>query len=225
MMEHLFMNPIEATSQRIKQAGLVAILRGDFSVDDMLRIGEALLAGSVTVMEVTLNSPSALAALPELRKHFDEKMLVGAGTVRDVTLARQAIRAGAEFLVAPNFDPETVSFSQLKGILHLPGVFTASEAQAAFAAGCRMLKLFPMELGGPAYLKALRAPLNDIDFMATGGVSLENIAEYVRAGAAAVGLGSKLVLDPHQPTDALKARSMALHAAWQEAKAEALQAG
>jgi 2-dehydro-3-deoxyphosphogluconate aldolase / (4S)-4-hydroxy-2-oxoglutarate aldolase len=214
------MNAIEATSQSIKQAGIIAILRGDFSVDDTLRIGAALLAGSVTVMEITLNSPSALAALPELRKHFDETMLVGAGTVRDVTLARQAIRAGAQFLVAPNFDPESVSFSQLKDVLHIPGVFTASEAQAAFAAGCRMLKLFPMELFGPAYLKALRAPLNDVDFIPTGGVSLENIADYARAGAVAVGLGSKLVLGRQQSTDDLTARAQALRQAWQQVRTE-----
>ena len=95
-------------------------------------------------------------------------------------------------MVSPNFDHETVSFTLGKGLLHLPGVFTATEAQTAFAAGCRMLKLFPMETGGPAYLKALRAPLNDIEFVPTGGVSLENIAEYARAGAVATGLGIEL---------------------------------
>jgi len=212
------MDSVESTSQRIKQNGIIAILRGDFSIDDMLRIGDALLAGTVKVMEVTLNSPAALGALPKLREHFRTEMLVGAGTVRDVAQARQAYEAGAEFIVSPNLDLESVSFTRAEGLLHLPGVFTATEAQSAFKAGCRMLKLFPMEAAGPAYLKSLRAPLNDIDFVPTGGVSLENIAEYANAGAVAVGLGSKLVLNRKQSPEDLTTRAHALRAAWEQGK-------
>jgi 2-dehydro-3-deoxyphosphogluconate aldolase/(4S)-4-hydroxy-2-oxoglutarate aldolase len=212
------MDTIESTSQRIKQNGILAIIRGDFSVDDILRIGDALLAGTVTVMEVTMNSPSALTALPQLRDHFRAEMLVGAGTVRDVGQARLAYEAGAEFIVSPNLDLESVAFTRTKGLLHLPGVFTATEAQTAFAAGCRMLKLFPMEAASPAYLKALRAPLNDIDFVPTGGVSLENIADYASAGAVAVGLGSKLVLNRKQSSEDLTSRAHALRAAWEQGK-------
>lgn len=186
----------------------------------MLRIGEALMQGTVTVMEVTLNSPSALDALPKLRQHFEDEMLVGAGTVRDADQAQAALEAGAQFLVSPNFDLETVSFARTNDLLHLPGVFTATEAQTAFAAGCRMLKLFPMEAlaNGPAYLKALRAPLNDIDFVPTGGVSLENITDYARAGAVAVGLGSKLVLSREQTSQDLTGRAQALRQAWEQGK-------
>ena len=212
------MDSVESTSQRIKQNGIIAILRGDFSIDDMLRIGDALLAGTVKVMEVTLNSPAALGALPKLREHFRTEMLVGAGTVRNVDQARQAYEAGAEFIVSPNLDLESVSFTRAEGLLHLPGVFTATEAQTAFKAGCRMLKLFPMEAAGPAYLKSLRAPLNDIDFVPTGGVSLENIAEYANAGAVAVGLGSKLVLNRKQSPEDLTNRAHALRAAWEQGK-------
>jgi len=214
------MNSIEAASAKIKQTGIIAILRGDFSIQDMIRIGEALMAGTVRVMEVTLNSPSALTALPQLRRHFGDEMMVGAGTVRDVDQARAACEAGAQFLVSPNFDAETVSFVRTNDLLHLPGVFTATEAQTAFAAGCRMLKLFPMEAftNGPAYLKALRAPLNDIDFVPTGGVSLKNIADYARAGAVAVGLGSKLVLSREQSSKDLTARAQALRQAWEQVK-------
>jgi 2-dehydro-3-deoxyphosphogluconate aldolase/(4S)-4-hydroxy-2-oxoglutarate aldolase len=206
------------TSDLIKQAGIIAILRGDFSQDDMLRIGAALLAGNVTVLEVTLNSPAALTALPKLREHFNERMLIGAGTVRETDQARAARDAGAQFLVSPNFDRETVSFARTEGLLHLPGVFTATEAQVAFAAGCKMLKLFPMEAAGPAYLKALRAPLNDIDFVPTGGISLENIADYARAGAVAVGLGSQLVPGRSESSADLTARARALQAAWKAGK-------
>jgi 2-dehydro-3-deoxyphosphogluconate aldolase/(4S)-4-hydroxy-2-oxoglutarate aldolase len=212
------MDLVEAASEKIRQNGIIAILRGDFSVEDMIRIGEALLKGTVTVMEVTLNSPAALTALPRLRKQFGDEMLVGAGTVRDVDQARAAREAGAQFIVSPNFDAESVSFARMNGLLHLPGVFTATEAQTAFAAGCRMLKLFPMEVGGPAYLKAIRAPLNDIDFVPTGGVSLENIADYARAGAIAVGLGSKLVLNREQFSNDLTARAEALRQAWEQGK-------
>ena len=214
------MHSVEAASEKIKQSGVIAILRGDFLVEDMIRIGEALMTGTIAVMEVTLNSPSALTALPKLRDHFRDGMLVGAGTVRDVDQARAAREAGAQFIVSPNFNPESVSFARMNGLLHLPGVFTATEAQTAFAAGCRMLKLFPMEalVNGPAYLKALRAPLNDIEFVPTGGVSLENIADYARAGAIAVGLGSKLVLNREQTSNDLTARAKALRQAWEQGK-------
>lgn len=169
-------------------------------------------------MEVTLNSPSALTALPSLRSHFEEKMLIGTGTVRDVNQARSAYEAGTQFIVSPNLDLETVSFARTKSLLHLPGIFTATEAQTAFAAGCRMLKLFPMEVMGPAYLKALRAPLNDIEFVPTGGISLENIGEYARAGAVAVGMGSKLVLSREQSSQDLTTRARDLRAAWDQGK-------
>lgn len=208
----------DQTTLHLKQSGLIAILRGGFTIDDMLRMGEALAAGGVTVMEVTLNSTHALAALPKLREHFNTALLIGAGTVRDVLQTRQAIEAGAQFIVSPNFDADSVAYSLSHDYLHLPGVFTATEAQTAFNAGCRMLKLFPADTVGPTYLKALRAPLNDIDFVPTGGVSLDNIAAYARAGAAAVGMGSQLVSGPKQSSADLTATAQALMAAWQAAK-------
>ncbi len=212
------MSKIEGTAQKIKQCGIIAIIRGDFSVDEMLRICTALLAGSVTVAEVTLNSPAVLNALPKLRKHFGRELLLGAGTVRNLSGVHQALDAGAQFLVSPNFDPASVSFSKSKDVLHLPGVYTATEAQNAFSAGCKMLKLFPLDFGGPTYLKALRAPLNDIDFVPTGGVSIENIEEYARSGAVAVGLGSKLVASRYQSKKDLTLRARLLRAAWNQGK-------
>ena len=208
------MNTIETTCQQIKQSGIIAILRGDYSTDDLLRIGDALLAGTVVAMEVTLNSPSALAALPELRKHFGDTMLIGAGSVRDASQVRHAVEAGAQFIVSPNFDAETVAVAHSQGVLHLPGILTPTEAQTAFTAGARILKIFPMDFFGPAYLKILRGPLDDIDFVPTGGVSLENIGDYVRAGAAAVGMGSQLVGD----LDEITPNALALRQAWQKAK-------
>lgn len=209
---------IEAISQRIKQAGIIAILRGDFSQADMLHIGDALLAGGVTALEVTLNSPAALTALPPLRKHFADSMLIGAGTARTVSDASAAVDAGAQFLVSPNLDLKTVAYAQSRGVLHLPGVFTATEAQTAITAGCKMLKLFPMDAVGPAHLKALSAPLDDVAFVPTGGISLENIGEYARAGAAAVGLGSKLVPGREMASAELTNRARALQQAWQSGR-------
>jgi len=214
------MNTIETTIQRIKQNGIVAILRGDYAVGDLLRIGEALLAGTVTAMEITLNSPSALTMLPKLCEHFGDRMLVGAGTVRDASQARRAVYAGAQFMVAPNFDAETAAVARSQGVLHLPGVFTATEAQTAFVAGCRMLKLFPMEFFGPTYLRALRAPLEDIDFVPVGGVSLENIADYARAGAAAVGMARQLVTGRDQSSDDVTSRALDLRAAWEQGRGD-----
>jgi 2-dehydro-3-deoxyphosphogluconate aldolase/(4S)-4-hydroxy-2-oxoglutarate aldolase len=213
-------NNIERTSNQIKQIGIIAILRGDFSVNDMQRIGKALLDGSINSMEVTLNSPSALDALPRLREYFGDEMLIGAGTVRNVDQARAASDAGAMFLVSPNMDPASVSFTQSIDLLHIPGVFSATEAQTAFSFGCRILKLFPMDAlsSGPSYVRAMRAPLNDIDFIPTGGISIENIADYARAGAVAVGMGSKLVLNSEQSSQDLTARARALRDAWEQGK-------
>jgi 2-dehydro-3-deoxyphosphogluconate aldolase/(4S)-4-hydroxy-2-oxoglutarate aldolase len=209
---------IEQASQKIKSCGIVAIIRGDFSVDDMLRISTALLAGSVSVVEITLNTPSVLEALPKLRNHFGDELLIGTGTVRTVSGVQQVFDAGAQFLVSPNYDPASTSLSQSKNLLHLPGVFTATEAQTAFAGDCKMLKLFPMEIAGPSYLKALRAPLDDIDFVPTGGISVENIAAYAKAGAVAVGLGSKLVLNREQSSEDLTKHAKILSEAWRQAK-------
>src|SRR5690606_18551538 len=118
---------------------------------------------------------------------------------------------------SPGFDPASVMHSQAIGVLHLPGVFTPSEAMAAAAAGCRLLKLFPCDIVGPAYLKALRAPLDDIGFVPTGGVSAANAAAWRSAGAAAVAVGSSLVAGPDQPSDALLAAARAMVEAWQNA--------
>jgi Entner-Doudoroff aldolase len=126
--------------------------------------------------------------------------------------------AGATFTVAPNFDPETVAAALAHDFLHVPGVFTATEAETAVRAGCRLLKLFPSAMFGPAYLKALRAPLDDIRFVPTGGISAENIGDYRRAGAFACGIGSALVSKPGQSMVELAHRARALRQAWEAAE-------
>ena len=209
---------IQAIAERIKETGIVAIVRGDFSIEHIVRAAAALRSANVNAIEITLNTPGVLQAVSQLRRNFSDTMLVGVGTVRARMQAEHALSAGAQFLVSPNFDAATVAFAQAQDRLHLPGVFTATEAQIAFAAGCRMVKLFPAELLGPAYLKALRAPLDDIEFVPTGGISARNIPDYVRAGAVAVGVGSALLTDHTQSTEEIFTRGAAIRAAWEQAK-------
>ena len=204
----------QQADEHIRQAGIIAIIRGDFPLERLCAIAGAIASGGVTVVEVTLNSRGALAGIEALRRETGAAMLVGAGTVRTVDDVERAMSAGAQFLVSPNFDPPSVARSQEAGLLHLPGVFTASEAQAAYAAGCQMVKLFPADALGPAYLKALRAPLNHIDFVPTGGIDADNIAAYVKAGAVAFGVGSSLVKGADQDLADLQQRAAHLVAAW-----------
>jgi 2-dehydro-3-deoxyphosphogluconate aldolase / (4S)-4-hydroxy-2-oxoglutarate aldolase len=209
---------IAKSTEFVLENGLVAIVRGNFPTAKLLEIGDALLASPVLVMEVTLNTTGALDGITLLRQRFGDNMLVGAGTVRTVQQFHDAVAAGAQFTVSPNLDLATVEIALASDILHLPGVFTPSEAQQAYVAGCKMVKLFPSEVVGPKYLKAIRAPLDDIKFIPTGGITPENVGDYIRAGAAAVGLGSALITGPDQPMDDLIRRARAIRAAWKEAK-------
>lgn len=208
----------DRTIAAIVEQGLIAIVRGNFPAQKLIEIGDALLASPVLVMEVTLNTSGALDGIRLLRERYGEQMWIGAGTVRTAAQFEQAVAAGAQFTVAPNFDPATAERAVELDVLHLPGVFTASEAQTAYAAGCKMVKLFPSEIVGPQYLKALRAPLDDILFVPVGGITPDNVGEYIRAGAAAVGLGSALVTGPNQAMDDLITRARKIRAAWKAAK-------
>jgi 2-dehydro-3-deoxyphosphogluconate aldolase / (4S)-4-hydroxy-2-oxoglutarate aldolase len=207
-------------AQRIRQTGLIAIIRGQFSRQQVVGIAETLLAHQIPVVEVTLNTTGALESISYLREHFADQMLIGAGTVRTVDQLRAALEAGAAFTVAPNLDPATVQLAQQQDLLHLPGVFTPTEIQNAFVAGCKMVKVFPSEIVGPRYLKAVRAPLDDVELVPTGGITPANVAEYVAAGAVAAGIGSALVTGPTQPLADLASRAQALRAAWDAAMRE-----
>ena len=208
---------IEQTANRIKLGRILAIIRGDFPFSKMVEIGDALLAAPVLAMEVTLNSPNALESIQILRKRAGENMLVGAGTVRSLEQAKSALDAGAQFLVAPGFNPIVVDYAQNRDVLHLPGVFTPTEVETAVAAGCKMVKLFPSDTVGPSHLKALRAPLDNIDFVPTGGISIKNLAAYVKAGAAAVGVGSSLISGPDASMAEIISNARAMQAVWENA--------
>lgn len=186
------MNSAEHILQLIESTGVVAIIRKSQPFDGSA-LARALASGGVRVMEITLNSHNALGEVEAVRRLELPGLVVGAGTVRNASDARRAVDAGAQFLVAPNFDRGAVDVAHAAGIVMVPGVATPTEAVAAWEAGCRLLKFFPAVALGSTYLKLMRDPLDDVKFMATGGIDVTNLKEYYAAGAVAVGLGGSLI--------------------------------
>jgi 2-dehydro-3-deoxyphosphogluconate aldolase/(4S)-4-hydroxy-2-oxoglutarate aldolase len=155
---------------------------------------EALLEAGLTVAEITMTVPNAIDAIASVAKRFANQVLVGAGTVTDAETARRAMDAGAEFIVTPCIIPEVIDAARRADIAVLPGALTPTEVFEAFRIGGDMVKVFPAQnVGGAAYLRALRGPFPEIPLVPTGGVTLENVREMFDAGAAAVGVGSELI--------------------------------
>ncbi|GGG63022.1 bifunctional 4-hydroxy-2-oxoglutarate aldolase/2-dehydro-3-deoxy-phosphogluconate aldolase [Paenibacillus radicis (ex Gao et al. 2016)] len=171
---------------------IVAILRGieDRHAD---AAGQALIDGGIRLMEITMNTPGASVMIERWRMKFDGKAFIGAGTVLDLEMAKVAVDAGAQYLITPNLDEAVVAYGRERGLSVWPGVMTPTEIVKAWKAGADAVKIFPMGTLGTKYLSEIRGPLDQIPMMATGGADLSNLAEYFRAGANAVGLGSKLV--------------------------------
>lgn len=191
--------------KQLYKHGLISVVRGDFNFDEIIKIAGALLEGGVTCTEVTLNTSNALEGIAEIKKQFADDLFVGAGTVRTAEDVIKAVDAGASYLIAPCLDLAAIEEAKKQDVLLVPGIFTASEAQQAFLAGCSTVKLFPADALGPKYLKALRAPMNHIDFIPTGGVNEHTIADFHNAGAVAFGVGSALVKNIDINTDESKA--------------------
>jgi len=207
----------QSSWDRIHNCGVIAIIRGDYSVEEILAMGGALLAGGISVMEVTCNSRHAMEAITVLARNLGpEGALIGAGTVRRLDQVNAVYEAGASFLVSPNLDLDVVRRAQFLKIPHLPGVLTPTEIESAARAGCRVVKLFPADNLPPSYVKALQGPFEDVDFVPTGGVTLENVAEYRRAGSYAVGVGGEITRHFTTP-DSLVERSRLWRNAWDEA--------
>ena len=154
---------------------------------------EALLAGGITMMEITMNTDGAAGMISRWREKYGEQAAIGAGTVLDLDMAKEAVDAGAQFIISPNLDEAVVDYGLKKGVSVWPGVMTPTEIVRAWKSGAEAVKIFPMGTLGWKYLAEIRAPLDKIPMMATGGVDLDNIADYFKAGACAVGMGSKLV--------------------------------
>jgi 2-dehydro-3-deoxyphosphogluconate aldolase/(4S)-4-hydroxy-2-oxoglutarate aldolase len=174
----------------IEELGAIAILR----LDDSSRLPpvvDALAAGDVRLIEVTMTMPAALEAIGALSK--GGKLMIGAGTILDAETARLAILAGARFIVAPTFQPEVVEMCHRYDVVAIPGALTPTEIFAAWEAGAELVKLFPASSVGPSYLKDVRGPLPQVRLVATGGISFENAGAFLQAGAVAVGVGGALV--------------------------------
>lgn len=176
---------------QILETKIVAIIRGA-NPKDVLQIAKALHKGGIKALEITINSPKALAVIEELTDLLDGEVLVGAGTVLDAETARAAISAGAKFIISPVTDIETIKMTKRYGIVSIPGAFTPTEILTAYAGGGDIIKVFPAS-SAIQFIKDIRGPLGHIPLMPTGGVNLENIKEYQKAGAVAFGIGSALV--------------------------------
>jgi len=169
---------------------IVAIIRGS-NPADVIKIAEALHAGGVRILEITMNSTKPLAVIEDLVDTLGDKMIIGAGTVLDPETARAAILAGAKFILSPIVDAKTIKMARTYGVVNIPGAYTATEIVQAYKTGGDIIKVFPAT--SPDYIKNILGPLPHIPLLPTGGVNLENIAAFKKAGAVGFGIGSSLV--------------------------------
>jgi 2-dehydro-3-deoxyphosphogluconate aldolase/(4S)-4-hydroxy-2-oxoglutarate aldolase len=182
----------ETYLRQILDGGIVAVVRSPDS-QQLVEVVQALADGGVTVAEITMTVPDALDVLRQVRQALGERVLLGAGTILDAETARAALLAGAEYLVAPTVNLDVIRLAQRYSKLVMPGAFTPTEILTAWEAGADIVKVFPAEVLGPAFFKAMRGPLPQIRLMPTGGVDLNTAADFLRAGACCLGLGSQLV--------------------------------
>lgn len=180
--------------RRVLDGGIVAVVRSPDSAQ-LVEVARALADGGVTVMEITFSVPDALGVIRRVRQEMGDRILLGAGTVLDPETARAAILAGAEFIVAPTLNLDTIKLCHRYDKVVMPGAFTPTEILTAWEAGADIVKVFPADVVGPAFFKALRGPLPQIRVMPTGGVDLTTAAEFLKAGACCLGVGGQLV-DP-----------------------------
>jgi len=181
------------TQEILEQVGLIPVLRAKSAAQGHAVV-EAMLAGGVTVVEVTMTVPGAVDLLQELKKQHGGNLLLGAGTVTTAAQAEATIEAGAEFVVSPSLHPEVIATTKKLGKVSIPGALTPTEAITAWDAGADYVKIFPCSaVGGASYLKALLAPFPHLKLIPTGGVTLQTAESFLKAGARALGIGSDLV--------------------------------
>ncbi len=182
----------ETQLQRVLECGLVAVVRSQDS-QQLVEVVRALADGGVTVVEITMSVPNALDVLRQVRQALGDRVLLGAGTVLDPETARAVLLAGAEYIVSPTVNLEVIRLCRRYDKLVMPGAFTPTEILTAWEAGADIVKVFPAEVVGTAFFKALRGPLPQIRVMPTGGVDLTTAAAFLKAGACCLGVGSQLV--------------------------------
>jgi len=178
--------------RRVLDCGIVAVVRSPDS-RQLVEVARALADGGVTVVEITMSVPGALDVVRQVRDALGDRVLLGAGTVLDPETARAALLAGAEYLVAPTVNLDVIRLCQRYDKIVMPGAFTPTEILSAWEAGADIVKVFPADVLGPAFLKAVRGPLPQIRLMPTGGVDLTTAADFLKAGACCLGVGGQLV--------------------------------
>jgi 2-dehydro-3-deoxyphosphogluconate aldolase / (4S)-4-hydroxy-2-oxoglutarate aldolase len=188
----------KAVRERILQVGIVPVVRASSSAEARTA-AEAVSKGGIPIVEITMTVPGAVEVIRELAKSFSpDELLVGAGTVLNPEQAQRCLDAGAQFLVSPGFNAKTVALAAAEKRLIMAGALTPTEVIAAWEAGSDFVKVFPAgNVGGPKYIKALKGPLPDVPLIPTGGVNLQTAAEFLEAGAAALGIGGELVHPGH----------------------------
>jgi 2-dehydro-3-deoxyphosphogluconate aldolase / (4S)-4-hydroxy-2-oxoglutarate aldolase len=177
----------------ILEEGVVPVIRVALA-EEALEVAKALKEGGISVIEVTMTVPGAMDVIKEVSQKFKGKVLLGAGTILDAETARLALINGAQFLVTPTLNVEVIKMSNRYSAVVIPGALTPTEILTAWEAGADLVKVFPIgQVGGPAYIRAIKAPLPHIPLVPTGGVNLQNASEFIKAGAAAIAAGGELV--------------------------------
>jgi 2-dehydro-3-deoxyphosphogluconate aldolase/(4S)-4-hydroxy-2-oxoglutarate aldolase len=179
--------------QTIRDVGIIPVVRAQ-SADEAMMAIDAIREGGVSLLEITMTVPGAVGVIEKISQRYGSDALVGAGTVLDGETARACILAGAQFVVSPSFNPETIEVCRRHGVAVMPGALTPTEVVQAWSACADFVKVFPAgAVGGASYIKALKAPLPQIELIPTGGVSLKTAADFIKAGASALGVGADLV--------------------------------
>lgn len=179
--------------QQIRDIGVIPVVRAA-TVDEAMRAIDAIREGGISVLEITMTVPGAVGVIEQVAARYGSEATVGAGTVLDAETARTCILSGAQFVVSPSLNPGTIACCRRYGVAVIPGALTPTEVVAAWTAGADFVKVFPAgALGGASYIKALKAPLPQIELVPTGGVSLKTAADFIKAGASALGVGADLV--------------------------------
>lgn len=180
-------------AKRITEIGIVPVVRASSSQQAM-QAAEAVCAGGIPIVEITMTCPDAIGVISDLAKNVGSSVLIGAGTVLDAATADRCLQAGAQFIVSPGYDLDTVKFANRAGVLMMAGALSPTEVIAAWKAGSDFVKVFPCgTVGGAKYIRALKAPLPQVPMIPTGGVNLETAADFLLAGASALGIGGELV--------------------------------
>jgi len=184
--------PRHVINASIREAGIVAIMRANNS-DQLLAAADAVKAGGVNAIEVTMTTPGAIKVIEQATARYGEEVIFGVGSVLDPETARAAILAGAQFVVCPTLRLSTIEMCHRYDVPVVPGAYTATEALTAWEAGADLVKIFPASVGGPKYIKALKGPLPQIPMVPVGGVNLDTTADFIRAGSEVVGVGGSLI--------------------------------